>query len=256
MKIITIDKNNIDIEHFCCAIGNDKENKARAETKKIWMKQRFDDGLVFKRLDERGKIFIEYMPVEKAWKPVIGENYMLINCLWVSGKFKGQRISIKLLSECINDAKEMKMDGIVVVTSSKVKPFMTDKKFYEKFGFKTVDTAPPYFELMSLKFNDSNKNNNPYFTENAKKGTCFNKNGFTFIFSNQCPFMEEYINIYTAILKNKKIDHQIKKINSSKDAKEFGSPFGTLGIYYNGKFMMHELLPEKKFEKLIEEMFA
>ncbi len=63
MKIISIDKNNIDEEHICCALGNDKENKERAQTKKDWMKERFGDGLAFKRLDDRGKIFIEYMPV-------------------------------------------------------------------------------------------------------------------------------------------------------------------------------------------------
>ena len=55
---------------------------------------------------------------------------MVINCLWVSGKFKGQGLSVKLLEECINDAKQKNMQGIAVVTSSKVKPFLTDRKFY------------------------------------------------------------------------------------------------------------------------------
>jgi len=90
MKIITIDKTNIEKEHICCAIGNDKVNQSRAETKKEWLKGRFDEGLVFKRLDQRGKVFIEYMPIENVWKPVVGKNYMFINCLWVSGQFKGQ----------------------------------------------------------------------------------------------------------------------------------------------------------------------
>ncbi len=34
MNIIQITKQNIDEEHICCAIGNDKTNKARAESKK------------------------------------------------------------------------------------------------------------------------------------------------------------------------------------------------------------------------------
>lgn len=127
MKIISIDKNNIKQEHICCAIGNDKASQSRALTKKNWMKERFSDGLVFKRLDDRGKAFIEYMPIEKAWKPILGKNYMVINCLWVSGKFKGKGISNELLNECINDAKKQKMDGIAVVSSTKVKPYLTDK---------------------------------------------------------------------------------------------------------------------------------
>ncbi|EOQ95874.1 hypothetical protein LEP1GSC195_2245 [Leptospira wolbachii serovar Codice str. CDC] len=38
MKIISIDKDNIDTEHICCAIGNDLKNKARSESKKQWIR--------------------------------------------------------------------------------------------------------------------------------------------------------------------------------------------------------------------------
>jgi ribosomal protein S18 acetylase RimI-like enzyme len=252
MKIITIDKNNIDQEHICCAIGNDKQNQSRARTKKDWLKDRFNDGLAFKRFDQRGKIFIEYIPIEKVWKPLQGNNYMVINCLWVSGQFKGKGLSTQLLDECINDAKSRKMDGIAVVSSSKVKPFLTDKKFYQKQGFEVVDSAPPYFELLVLKFNKNAKN--PQFTGNAKSGTCSNKNGFTFIYSNQCPFMEEYVGLLYEITRRKKIPFEVKKLQDCKEAQQTGSPFGTLGIYYNGEFKTHELMPEKKFEKFIEEV--
>ena len=250
MKIITIDKNNIDQEHICCAIGNDKQNKSRAQSKKDWMKKRFDDGLIFKRFDERGKIFIEYMPIEKVWKPIVGKNFMVINCLWVSGKFKGKRLSTQLLDECIKDGKTQKTDGVAVVSSTKIKPFLTDKKFYLHYGFEVVDSAPPYFELLVLKFNKNTKN--PHFTDNAKSATCSNKKGFTFIYSNQCPFMEEYAGLLSEVSKSKKISFKIKKLENYKEAQQIGSPFGTLGIYYNGEFKTHELLSEKKFEKFIK----
>ena len=252
MNIITIDRNNIDQEHICCAIGNDKQNKSRAQSKKDWMKKRFNEGLIFKRFNERGKIFIEYMPIEKVWKPIIGENYMVINCLWVAGKFKGKGLSTQLLNECIKDAKTKKMDGIAVVSSVKVKPFLTDKKFYLKHSFEIIDSAPPYFELLVFKFNKNAKN--PQFTDNAKNGTCLNKKGFTFIYSNQCPFMEEYVGLLSNIAKNKKIPFEIKKLDSYKEAQKIGSAFGTLGIYYNNEFKTHELMSEKKFEKFIEEV--
>jgi len=252
MKIITIDKTNIEKEHICCAIGNDKVNQSRAETKKEWLKGRFDEGLVFKRLDQRGKVFIEYMPIENVWKPVVGKNYMFINCLWVSGQFKGQGWSKQLLDECINDAKSKKMDGIAVVSSNKVKPFLTDKKFYTKHGFELIDTAAPYFELLELKFNKNAES--PKFTDLAKKGECDNKNGFTFYFSNQCPFMEEYVYLLSEVLKSRNIEYQIHKLEDSKNAQQQGSPFGTLGIYYNGKFLTHELMAEKKFNTFVDDL--
>ncbi|MCD4811046.1 GNAT family N-acetyltransferase [bacterium] len=252
MKIITIDKENIEQEHICCAIGNDKENKERAQTKKDWMKEMFNDGLVFKRLDERGKIFIEYMPIEKVWKPITGKNYMVINCLWVSGRFKGKGIATKLLSECIKDSKKQKKDGIAVITSTKVMPFLTDKKFYEHNDFEVVDSTPPYFELLVLKFNKTAKS--PSFTKNVKEGVCKSKKGFTFIYSNQCPFMEKYVGLLSNICKNKKIPCKVIHLKNYKEAQELGSPFGTLGIYYNGEFKTHELMSEKKFEKFIKEL--
>jgi ribosomal protein S18 acetylase RimI-like enzyme len=251
MKIIAIDKNNIDQEHICCAIGNDKQNQARARTKKDWLKERFNDGLVFRRFNQRGKIFIEYIPIENVWKPLLGKNYMVINCLWVSGRFKGKGLSTQLLDECINDARSRKMDGIAVVSSTTVKPFLTDKKFYLKQGFEVVDSAVPYFELLVLKFNKNAKN--PQFTDNAKRGTCSNKNGFTFIYSNQCPFMEEYVGLLSEISRIRKIPFEIITLQDCQEAQQTGSPFGTLGIYYNGEFRTHELMSEKKFERFIEE---
>ncbi|EMY68295.1 GNAT family N-acetyltransferase [Leptospira vanthielii] len=249
MKIISIDKENIDAEHICCAIGNDLKNKTRTESKKQWMKDRFDDGLVFKRLDERGKVFIEYMPIEKVWKPIVGKNFMVIHCLWVSGQFKGKGLSTQLLNECISDTKQKKMDGIAVVTSNQVKPFLTDKKFYLKHGFELVDTAAPYFELLVLKLNKKAKN--PSFIHQTKTNIHSLKKGFTFIYSNQCPFMDEYVAILANLSKKHKIPVEIKKLKNHKEAQDLGSPFGTLGIYFDGTFLTHELMTEKKFETLI-----
>ena len=68
MEIITITADNIDSEHICCAVS-DKKDSTGANAKKSWMKDRFQDGLVFRRLDARGKVFIEYIPAEKACIP-------------------------------------------------------------------------------------------------------------------------------------------------------------------------------------------
>ena len=56
MKYIHITKENIDKEHICCAMSG-----KQALAKKEWLKQRFDEGLVFYRSEERGKCFIEYI---------------------------------------------------------------------------------------------------------------------------------------------------------------------------------------------------
>ena len=62
--------------------------------------------LVFYRSEERGKCFIEYIPAENAWMPIMADEYLYINCLWASGSMKKHEYSNNLLNECIRDAKE------------------------------------------------------------------------------------------------------------------------------------------------------
>ena len=52
MDYIRITKENIDKEHICCAMSG-----KQCLAKKEWLKQRFDEGLVFCRSVERGKCF-------------------------------------------------------------------------------------------------------------------------------------------------------------------------------------------------------
>lgn len=252
MSFINIDESNINDEHICCAIGKDKANTKRAEQKKAWLKESFKEGLVFRRLDDRGKIFVEYMPVENVWKPIQGKNYLVINCLWVSGRFQKQGHAKELLSYCVEDAKKQGKNGIAVITANKKKGFLTGKKFFKKHGFETCDTAPPYFELMALPLNENA--DKPQFTENAKKGICENKHGFTFMYSNQCPFTEEYVGVMSDVLKDKGIPFKIIKIENKEDAQKMTSPFGTYSVFYNGEIVNHEIMSEKKFNKFVEKL--
>lgn len=100
MNYIRVTKENIDKEHICCAMSG-KQSLAKKE----WMKQRFDEGLVFYRSEERGKCFIEYILAENAWVPIEADGWFYINCLWVSGSMKGHGYSNDLLDKCIRDAK-------------------------------------------------------------------------------------------------------------------------------------------------------
>ena len=87
-QFINLTENNIDREHLCCAIS-DKKHQAGVSAKKNWLKDRIAEGHVFRKLDAKGKVFIEYAPLETAWVPVLGEQYLYIYCLWVAGSYKG-----------------------------------------------------------------------------------------------------------------------------------------------------------------------
>lgn len=104
MDFIRVTQENIEKEHICCAIASNKDVQVIA--KKNWLKDRLEEGLVFLKGNERGKCFIEYIPAEYAWIPIEAAGYMYIDCLWVSGKFKGHGYANELLHTCIQDSKE------------------------------------------------------------------------------------------------------------------------------------------------------
>lgn len=68
MNFIKVTRENLENEHICCAISNNKD--VQVSSKKSWLQGRFDDGLVFLKSTERGKCFIEYIPAENAWIPI------------------------------------------------------------------------------------------------------------------------------------------------------------------------------------------
>ncbi len=149
MNYIRITKENIDKEHICCAMSG-KQSVAKKE----WLRQRFDDGLVFYRSEERGKCFIEYIPAENAWVPIEADGYLYINCLWVSGSMKGHGYSNDLLEACIRDAKAQGKKGICILCAEgRKREFLADPKFLTYKGFRVADISDCGINLMYLPLN-------------------------------------------------------------------------------------------------------
>ena len=59
-QFINLTIENIDKEHLCCAIA-DKKHQAGVAVKKNWLKERIAEGHVFRKLDEKGKVFIDML---------------------------------------------------------------------------------------------------------------------------------------------------------------------------------------------------
>ena len=150
MEYIQLTEENIEKEHICCAISNNKD--PQVISKKDWLKGRMKEGLVFLKADIRGKCFIEYIPAENAWVPIEAEGYMHINCFWVSGSCKGHGYANDFLDRCIEDAKQKGKAGITVISSAKKKPFLSDPKYLAYKGFQIADTAEPFYDLLYLPF--------------------------------------------------------------------------------------------------------
>lgn len=248
MELIKLTPDNLEREHICCAISNNKD--IQVMSKKTWLKDRFDEGLVFLKGNVRGKCFIEYIPAEYAWVPIEAKGYMYIDCLWVSGQFKGHGYSNILLDECINDSKQKGKKGLVILSSKKKTGFLADPKYMRYKGFETVDTASPYFELMYLPF-DKNAER-PCFKESVKDIKHKDMEaGFTLYYTNQCPFTAKYVPILEEMAKTRNVEFHAVHIQTKEAAQNAPTPFTTFSLFCNGEFITHEILSEKKFEKIL-----
>ena len=245
-EYINLDEKNIDEEHICCAIG-DPKHQIGVDKKKEWIKSKLKDGHVFRKLNARGKIFIEYEPIETAWVPINGKNYEYIYCLWVAGSFKGKGIARELLEYAIKDAKDKKKSGICTLVSQKKKPFLGEKKFFEHFGFKVVDSIKDY-ELMALQFDDKET---PKFSDSARNMKIDDKD-FTIYYTNECPYVEYEVTELSEYAKKKDIKLKFVKIDTLEKAKNAPCIINNWANFYNGEFISNTILNANAFEKLVK----
>lgn len=249
MELIRITHENLENEHICCAIANNKDSQV--QSKKAWLKERLDEGLVFLKCNVRGKCFIEYIPAEYAWVPIEADGYMFINCLWVSGQFKGHGYSNLLMDACIKDSREKGKKGLVVLSSRKKLGYLSDSKFMRYKGFETVDKAS-YFELMYLPFEKSTEK--PCFKSSLKEPKKDGMSaGFTIYYTSQCPFTAKYVPVLEDMANKRNAPFKAVHIVTREQAQNAPVPFTTFNLFYNGEFITHEIQSEKKFEKLLVE---
>lgn len=250
MELLKLTESNIQDEHICCAIS-DKKCKPGYNKKKEWLKTEFKNGYSFQKVNVRGKVFIEYVPIESSWLPIEGKNYMVINCFWVAGQFKSQGNGKKLFNQCLNDTKAQNMDGIIAMSSDKKRPFMTDPKFLKHLGFEIIDEAPPFFKLWGLKINKASTY--PKIFNSAKEGCCENNEGITAYYSNTCPFTDYYINEHLkAYAESKNVPLKIHHIDTKSKAKKLPIPWVINSIFYKGEFVTLEIKADKHLNKLID----
>lgn len=247
MEFKTLTLDNLEQEHICCAIS-DKKGENCVSSKKAWLKDRIEEGLVFNKLDVRGKVFIEYLPLEYAWVPITGDGYMYIDCLWVSGKYKGQGYGDQLLEQCIEDSRKKGMKGLCALSSKKKMPFLSDPKYLKYKGFQVVDKAEPYFELLYLPFEEGGEA--PRFRDCAKDGRIEEK-GWVLYYTNQCPHTEKYAPLIAQQADAAGVPFKLIKIQDRQQAQNAPAPFTTYSMFHDGVFVTNEILSEKKFEKLL-----
>ena len=246
MTLAEVTKDNVsEVGIFCI-----KDKKADGFKKKIeWYKNKFNEGLqIILVIDSNQKEigFIEFLPSESSWRPVLAQNYMFIQCIALfTKKSRNQSIGSQLISFCESKAKEANMDGVCVMTSSG--PWMANKTIFEKNNYHKVDEKDR-FELMSKSFND--KASLPSFVDWDQNLKIYN--GWNLVYSDQCPWHDKSVKALANTSRKYNIDLMVTQLKSPLDAQQAPSGFGTFSLIRDGRLLADHYISNTRFENILK----
>ncbi len=244
------------LERYDLFCKKSKPKEVGYQQKSAWFRERFAEGLRIKllRVDEGKKDlvsrgFVEYIPAEYGWRVVNADGYMLIHCIWVVGRNKKKGYGSKLLAACVEDARRSGMKGVAVVAGKG--NWLPDPKFFTKRGFKAVDTAPPAFELLAMKFGDAA---GPSFPTDWDARLRRFGSGLTIVRSHQCPYIDDAANIILDAAKELGMETKVVELATAKEVQERApSAYGIFNIVYDGRLVSYCRLSKKDAPKVLAE---
>ena len=237
-EFVNLTAENLSEEHLCCIIRSKKRHPG-VEAKRQWLSERLGEGHVFRKLNAKATVFIEYAPLETAWVPVIGDNYLYLYCLWVSGSEKGKGYGRMLMEYCLSDARNQGKSGVCMLGAKKQKAWLSAQAFAKNFGFETVDTVGSGYELLALSF-DGTK---PRFASTAKNEIIPNKE-LTIYYTMQCPFVYQNVETIKKYCEENEVPVTFCPVDSLQKAKELPCVFNNWAVFYKGEFQTVNLLPD------------
>jgi ribosomal protein S18 acetylase RimI-like enzyme len=247
-RIVTVDATNVAQEGFFCY--KSKPRSAGYRRKMDWLQERFAEGLRIKILYEgtRSVGFVEYTPGEFAWRAVQADGYLVIHCLWVVGRGKKKGYGSRLLSECLEDARQAGKHGVVMVSSSQT--WLAGSKLFLKNGFEPVGQAPPSFELLVKRFDAAPL---PTFPADWDERLGRYGPGLTVVYSDQCPYIEDALHGALAFARDQGVRTGAVKLASSHETQEASpSAYGVFNIVYNGELVTHHFMDDRAKQRFMD----
>jgi GNAT superfamily N-acetyltransferase len=248
-RLITVNAANVDERGFFCYLS--KRKSEGYQRKLEWLKARFGEGMCIKMICENDRPvgFIEYAPGERAWRAVKARDYLVIQCMWVVGRWKGKGYGSRLLDACVRDARKQDKDGVAMVTSNRT--WVAGNDLLLKKGFEVVDSAPPAFDLAVKRLGDSR---GPSFPRDWDKRLARYGDGLTVIRTDQCPYIEAATDLIAETARKRGLETRVVELRSYREAQSKSpSPYGVFGVVLDGELLSYRYLTEKELNKLLDE---
>ena len=244
-QFINLTEENLAEEHLCCIIRSKKPHPG-VEAKRQWLARRLEEGHVFRKLQEKATVFIEYAPLETAWVPVEGENYLYLYCLWVDSAHKGNGYGRALMEYCLADARAKGRSGVCMLGARKQKAWLSDQEFARKFGFQTVDTTPEGYELLAVSFDGTW----PRFPAAVKAGR-IPEQELTVYYSQQCPYIHAAVETVQKYCRENSVPLTLRPVETLEQAKALPCVFNNWAVFFRGRFETMNLLDAAYLKRIL-----
>ena len=243
ISLVKVNLDNYEQEGIGCIVNKKHPGYS---TKTQWMKDRFSEGLEILLL-KKGKTmlgFIEYIPIEHVWRPVEGQNYMFIHCLWIyKSDMFGQGLGSYLVNECLKESEKLGKVGVAAVASDG--SWLTDMRIYLKNGFEFIEKLER-FDLVACSFQKSKEPKIIDWRPNLKK-----YKGLHLIYADQCPMFAKCIPEIKDFAAENGLEININRINSSAEAKASPSGYGTFCLIYDGEIIADHYISKTRFKNIV-----
>jgi hypothetical protein len=248
-QLVEIDAANFDT-FPCCGIKNPTHPGRRQ--KQCWLEANAQCGLRAKTLlapDGRPGGYIEYLPGEYAWRGVEADGYMFIHCIWIySRQHQRKGWAGMMVDACLEDARRSGMAGVAAMVREG--PWLADRRLYVAHGFRAVDTAPPDYELLVHKFNQSAAD--PAFKKGWDEKVQQYSQGLTIIRCGQCPHIAKFAaDIAASAEQEYRLRPKVVELRSCADAQNAPTPYAVFGLIYNGRLLADHPISRTRFRNIM-----
>lgn len=245
-EIITVTAENVDEYGFFCKMSARKSPAWQA--KRAWLLARFEEGLQMRLLGGGERGFIEFMPGAKCWRGIEdAEEFVVIHCLWVVGKSRGNGFARELLDEADRWARENGFRGVAALTSRG--NWLIAPGVLEHHGFHRVGRCGEVFELWAKS--DGIRNDPRISGGWARKAEACGP-GVTVLRSAQCPYLEDAAAKARAAAESLGLPFREILLETAEDVRRLSpTPYGTYALVKDGKCVSYHYLLEKRARRLL-----
>ena len=244
--LITVTADTVARDGFFCKMSA-RKTKAWAD-KRDWLVARFEEGLQLRLLGAGQRGFIEFIPGASAWRAMErADDLVVIHCLWVVGKSKGQGHARALLEEAEAWAKNNGFCGIAALISSG--NWLVGKDILERRGYESVDQAAPGFDLMLKEFAPGPA---PRLCGGWEQKAAAMQPGLAVLRSAQCPYLEDAAAHAKAAAEELGLAFSDRVITSASELRVLSpTPYGVFALAHDGRLLASHYLLKKDILKAL-----